>query len=277
MRQNARLVQQKYIINVVGELRKVGCNVISVSKEIMIIEGMSLDYIRECMGRVDGYELMVIREVRRYDKMVYIDPCNYFFMRDDKISCMSDVKIPLKFLDMFFRDSVSDEYVYSVCKQYIGFLGNGEETPIKLMLDILECRRDVGVLRENCNSLGVMKSGLDGQAQGRTLHIPLDIFCGICGTENVLRSRCVKCYNKYDTREVDEVYMKYIYDISRKEIHGESMCNRCNKVKERRIRKYCNCGGEYHKKGYKNRLSEIHVRTKRMEEYLDHFLSYFIE
>lgn len=254
-----RLLQQKYIIHLVGRLREHDYDVISVGMDmIMVNTGKSNEesadlFFQHLSGKIStflGYEMMRTRMVRKFQKLAFVDPNSYFFVENGKYLCFSRFRVPVLFLENYFEnDKIDHDLVYGMVLQI-------PVDSARVILDMMSLRLDTQSLRSNCYKLLRLNEFEDK----RVNDIVLDIVCPRCKTQNVLRIKCIKCYMEYPREAVLDVAISHLRYLIWLELVGDSYCNRCNGVNGRRLCDYCKCGGMFQKKRYwgeVNKLKEI--------------------
>lgn len=247
---------QKYILTLISHFKKNQYNVISSTKELIILSTDKKDYsgcmdflqyVRNTVSQIPGYELLNLSVLRVFEKLAFIDPMNYYAIQDGKLVTFSSIYLPPEFLQLYFSENdIKNENVYD-------FVRNLDFESVKMLLKVLSYKRDVHGLASNCYKL-LGGSKFD---EKETFDIGLSVFCRNCGSDNILRERCLKCYNEFEKDLVSDECLKYLKYCWKMQISGDKYCNRCGYYCDRRLKEFCKCGGKFTKKCYIKQIEQL--------------------
>ncbi|TBU03206.1 catalytic subunit A of DNA polymerase epsilon [Hamiltosporidium tvaerminnensis] len=309
-RQNLKILQQKYIIELVGKLKSMGVHIISVNKEIITISTGKLELSdaenyfgflqnsiskirndKTCISTGFSFDGLTFRLLRIHKSMIYINPQCYFFLstQNEIYSNCKRLKIPLSFLKMvLIEEKIENNYFYSSIMNKK--IKNSEFIKsIKICLKIASYLKDISELKSNSfKMLRISEFEYKNNLNRKLKYLMFDILCKKCNTDNILRIHlqtedniffdniCTKCYSDFDTDEIERVCMEYVYYKTDEYLCGETFCLRCHKYNERRLKEFCVCGDVFITKDYKKEFNVIkdYVKTKKMSDFIDHFMKY---
>ncbi|KAF7684002.1 DNA polymerase epsilon catalytic subunit A [Astathelohania contejeani] len=279
-----KLLQKKFLMTLINKIRSIGCTIISVNKQILLLfignkQKFTFEYIQCIINK--EFQFLKLREIRKYKKLIYVNPMNYFFMREDEqILSFSSFSIPLDYLEKYFEGKVENNYFYSMvdCVDNMTML---------YMLKMEELRRegkDITSLRSNCCKLMGVNEFSDKADVDKLRWDSIEIICEKCESENILRismgevfNACIKCYAPYSIESMEYVCMTYVNKLTKLELICEGYCEKCGTIKERRLADYCGCGGRYKPIYYRDKVLAVLnvVNTEVMKEYVDMMLLYY--
>lgn len=288
LREIIESTHQRYLIELLSKLKEFQCKIVASSKNMIFVdtekstaEGCEafLKYLKKRISSVPGYELINFKTIRTFEKLVFVDHRNYFFVEksskcengnipDIIVSGFSNYKIPSDFLKQYFLDpEINNEIVYKLTK----ILDIGS---IRMILKILSYRRDVHGLASNCYKLMKRSEFVDLPV---TTDFNLNVFCKKCGFENFFGKTCIKCYSNIDKDLIEAAAIEYLQYSWEMQIFGDKYCNKCNSCADRRLCNYCKCGGKYVMKDYSSDIKKLQtfVSSKKFDNEVDKFKKYF--
>nr|AGE96126.1 DNA polymerase epsilon [Encephalitozoon cuniculi] len=250
------MLQKRYVMHLAKRLRDEGYDVVCMAGDVILIntgktsEKAALDFFHHICKRgseLCGYELMKMKLIRKFQKLAFISPSSYFFVDSEEYFCFSESNVPTAFLRAYFGDCpVDPEFVY-------GLITRIPLESSRIILRLLSLRQDAQTLMSNCYRL----LHLSEFEEEKGTEMQLDIGCPSCGMENVLRSRCIKCYKPYPKDAVLEVCMAHAKHLLWLELSRDLYCVRCGRVNETKLSDFCKCGGAFKKRGYMKELEEL--------------------
>lgn len=268
LRQYIISIHDKYITNLVKDLKSKQVKVISVSKNMVFVDSGQktydecidyFKYIKEIVSQISGCEMLKLKPLKIMEKVAFIDSSLYFYVFEKEILSVTDAyNIPLEFFEMYFSDKMIDnEFVYSQVQKMT-------VESMKLMLRFLSYKRDIHGLASNCYKL--MKTNEFEEENGyRPL---LSVFCSYCKFENIIRKRCINCLKTIDKRVIELECINYLRYCYKQHFNGDRRCNRCDSYEVRKLKEYCSCGGKYVLKDFTEEINDLKafVDTKRFNE-----------
>jgi len=276
LREAIEITHQKYLVNLMSKLKQGQYTIISASKELVTIgtekkhiEGCNqfVEFIKKGISEIPGYELLNFKAIKVFEKLGFVDPCNYFYVDKNEIYGFSESKIPMDFLKLYFSElPIANDSVYDCVKKM-------DFKAVKMLLKLLSFKRDVHSLASNCYKL-IRSSEF---AECKKHEFNLTVFCQACGLENILRKKCLKCYSEISNEIVERECLRYLHYCWRMEIYGDRYCEKCGYFEERRLKEYCKCGGKFTKKDYLSEIRQLKnfVNTKVFDQQVKKILNYF--
>ncbi|WEL39693.1 DNA polymerase type-B epsilon [Encephalitozoon hellem] len=250
------MLQKRYMMNLAKRLRDERYDVICVAGDMILIntgktsEKSALEFFQHiCKKGLElcGYEMMKMKLRRKFERLAFVSPSTYFFLYGQEYFCFSEKNVPIVFLKAYFDDGqVDSEFVYNLVTRI----------PLessRMVMRLLSFRQDAQALVSNCYRL----LHLSEFEEKERAEVDLDIVCPSCGMENVLRSRCVKCYNPYPKNAVLDVCMARAKHLLWLELAGDSYCSRCERINETRLSEFCRCGGAFRRARHWDELERI--------------------
>ncbi|WUR04096.1 DNA polymerase epsilon catalytic subunit [Vairimorpha necatrix] len=249
------LLHQRYIFNLISFFNDLKMNIIYVSANIFCIETEKdtsesaekiFEYCKKIISKKKGYRNLVFRKSRHFDKLLFIDPNNFFYMKNQDQFCTSDLKVPAEFIRKYFtEDNFTGEYIYNLVTSV-------DREVADLILISLRFKPEMYNVISNCKKL--LK--IDEYSKNEE-NIEMLIICRKCNLENVMRSRCIKCMYRFVREEVYEVVEKYFRHYLNLELSDELFCEKCGRINERKLTEYCECGGIFKKRSYVREIEKI--------------------
>jgi len=237
------VLEQSYMATLISKLDEIQCDVIAACGSLLIVntekqdaEGckMYIDYINGKLSAFPGFELMKIRAIRIYRKLILVNNHTYYYKEDDDVRCFSEVLLPRKCLDLYFdnEELCNDQIYESVATMEAG--------SVKMLLEILSYRMNVCGLASNCYRLaGIKNFESESKYEPRCF-----LFCRLCGHENRAGKRCLKCFSLIDRESIGSSCLEYLYELTKCQLAAVRCCVHCKSVAERKLREYCRCGGK---------------------------------
>ncbi|EJW05242.1 hypothetical protein EDEG_00707 [Edhazardia aedis USNM 41457] len=266
-----KLLNKKYLFVIYNKLISLGCKIVCFNKETVIIYTEKntykscmdyLTFIKSMLNRMKGLELVSFSINRVYRKLVFIDFHNYFFdLYSEKnpklILANSQTNVFKRFLDEFFDGKIENKYFYDLIikKKSQNIKG------IKMMINIVETKRNVNELRTSCYKM----LGINTYEEDDIEELKFELFCSSCNTENLVLikendiSRCIKCFATYSEDILQSAISKY---ISKLLSNTEEQCLKCKLIKKKKLGHVCICGGEFNSSKIESlihKLSKINV------------------
>lgn len=276
VREILNVLQQKYLIGLAAKIKELQCRIISMSRELMIIDTGKKDaegcelyiaYIRAKVSAMPGYELLKLRLVRRFERLALVDPANYFYVENGALACFSPISIPKLFLDIYFSDAdITNEQVY-------GIVSRIELASAKMLLRLLSYKRDTHGLASNCYKL-LRVSEFDDEKEHQ---LNLTVFCRHCGLENLIRKKCLKCYAEIDKASLEAECTAYLRHLWALQIGGDRYCSVCRACEEKKLKEYCRCGGKFEMRDYREEIAGLKafVNTRKFDDAVEEVYEYF--
>ncbi|KAI4291287.1 DNA polymerase epsilon subunit 1 [Pancytospora philotis] len=276
LRELINILQQKYLINLVHQLKEMQCKVVSASKELITIDTGRTDaegcaayfgYIQKKVAQLAGYELLSLQVVRRFERLGFVSPDCYFCIDDGEVLSFASVEMPRSFFGLYFSDAaITNEQVY-------GLVTGMSHEQARLMLRLLSYKRDVHGLAANCYKL--LRLSEFGQEKSHQLN--LTIFCPHCGAEALIRKRCVRCYADLENACIEEECGRYLNYLWRMQARGDRHCSVCKAAAELKLRDYCRCGGKIVANDHRDEMLALKqfVDTKKFDESVDAVIEFF--
>jgi len=268
---------QRYNICLISGLKECSIKVVTASKNLIIIdtEKSTLDgcnlfiaYLKKKVASISGYELLNLRPVKIFEKLGLVDQANYVCLENNgEIGGLSECNFPLQFLKSYFSDAdIKNEEMYGLVKSV-------DKKTLNAMLRLLSYQRDTCGLASNCYRL--MRCSEFEEIENSEFN--LNVFCRRCGFENFLRRRCLKCYDPIGKAVMEETAMEYLKYCWRMRIFGDRYCGKCGSSEERRLKEYCNCGGRFSRKMYKDDILKLQkfIVSKSFDLEVEKFNSFF--
>ncbi|KAL0266116.1 UNVERIFIED_CONTAM: hypothetical protein PYX00_011832 [Menopon gallinae] len=245
------LLKTRYLIGLVGVLRKLKIDVVAVNKDMICLKlekKWMLGYLEGKIRESEGYSMVRLSVVRMYKKLIYVSPVEWFFVEDREL----DVCDPLKHsgsngaegagsctledggackstgegsgprVMCFSQAKVPSDFLkmyfsgQKISPNYFYSMAIRKSVPcdsIVLMLKIMGLREDCSVLRANCfKLLKLSEFGATSRVLAR------DVICRRCGLDNVFRvgmlNMCYKCFRRLSTTEIEETLMEIVREMS---------------------------------------------------------------
>lgn len=246
----------KYLVNLISKLKEEKYDIVSVSKELIILGTDKKiydaciqfgEYVKKKISYMAGYELLNFRTLRIFEKIGFIDPYNYYFTDSEGISMFAQISLPKEFLSIYFsEDEIKNETIYDISKSL-------SKQEIKILLKLLSYKRDVHGLAFNCYKL--MKSSEFDENPSNLIN--LTIFCKKCGSENFIGKKCLKCYSEFNNVSIEQECIAYLLYCWKMQISGDKYCTKCGFYGEKRLKEYCRRGGKFASKDYLPEISRL--------------------
>lgn len=256
LREVCCMLQRRYMMHLAKRLTDKGYDVVSVAGDVVMVStgktgpeaaGEFFEHVCKRAREFCGYEMMKMRLGRRFARLALVSPSSYFFAEGGKYFCFSDHGVPTAFLRAYFDDGDIDaELVYGVVTRI-------PVESARVVLSLLSLRPGTEAVRANCYKL----LRLSEFEEDKSVEVSLDVVCPLCGTEGVLRARCTRCYKAYPRRVVLEACMDHARRLLRLELAGDSYCDRCGGINEKRLSDFCKCGGAFRRTGHRKELDVL--------------------
>lgn len=256
LRDVVSLIHQRFVFNIVGNLKKLGIKIIFVSRNIFCIETdkdtaegceMFFEYLQEKIASHEGYEFLCLRKLRVFEKLLLFDPSNYFYLKNEEVFSFSSVKFPSCYLKRYFSDDLKDShFIYDL-------VSHCEDSVFTVVVGSLRFLKGTEDIVSNCYKL--FKKNEFSQTQ--EMFIEMLIVCKECDNENVLRDRCIKCGVYYTREEKNDIHINYFTYYLALELSNDSFCDKCNRINERVLYDVCRCGGNFKRVSYRETLNHL--------------------
>ncbi|KAF9765064.1 DNA polymerase epsilon catalytic subunit A [Nosema granulosis] len=256
IRDVVNLIHQRFIFNMVANFKKLGIKIVFVSRNIFCIETdkdtldgckMFFEYLQDKIATYEGYELLCLRKLRIFEKLLLFSPTNYFYLKNDEAFCFSRVKLPSCYLKKYFSEDLnSPHFIYDIvthCKEDVF-------DTIIASLKFVKSTEDVV---SNCYKL-VKRNEF---VQNQETFLEMIIYCKKCGNENILRDRCIKCGEVYSREDKNDILVQYFSYYLGLELSYDSFCDKCKKINERVLYEICKCGGNFRRMSHKETLVNL--------------------
>ncbi|ORD95086.1 DNA polymerase [Enterospora canceri] len=277
LRETVEILHQQYLVNLSQKLKEKQIETFCLTKEILFVNTNKINqeqtnkfiaFLCKEINQIEGYEMANIEVVRVFDKIGFVSPELYVYERSGiHYLSVEGYTLPESILSMYFSSKQIDNYsIYDIITSM-----NAESA--KLLLRILSYKRDTHGLVSNCYKL--LKISEFNQA--KPIQLNLSIFCQKCDSECYLREHCTKCLSKFDRNLVEEECLKYLEYCWYQQVEGDKYCTRCDKIEERRLKEYCNCGGKFEFKNYMDEMIRLNsfVRTKNFNKKFEEIVGFF--
>ncbi|EOB12107.1 DNA polymerase epsilon catalytic subunit A [Nosema bombycis CQ1] len=247
------LIHQRFILNLVAKLTKLGIKIVFVSRNIFCIEtdkedlkGCTdfFDYLQEKITTYEGYEFLCLRKLHFFEKLLLFNPANYFYVKNSEIFGFSNTQVPSSFLNKLFNDEIKNtHFIYDLVTRC-------DEKASEVILNSLNLLKGFEHVISDCYRL-LKRNEFE---QSNKIFSEMLIYCRECKNENIMRERCIKCGVHCTREEINETVEKYFSFYLNLEQSDDSFCDKCNRINERVLYDVCKCGGTYKKTSYKQIL-----------------------
>lgn len=276
LRETIETTHQQFLVGLISKLKENQYSIVSATKELIIIdtgkntvEGCSkyIEHLKRKVAEIEGYEMLNFKALKVFEKLAFVDFNNFFFIEEGELLGFSEVKVPMEFLKMLFSETeITNEQFFTLVREV------SIET-MKMMLRLLSYKRDIHGLASNCYKLKKCSEF----EKADSFDINLSIFCKKCGFENLMRKHCVKCYNFFTKDAIESECISYLKYCWKMNVQGDSFCNKCGGIEERKLKEYCCCGGRYERKDYNKEVLMLKkfVSTKKFDLEIEKYENFF--
>ncbi|KAI5148676.1 DNA polymerase epsilon subunit 1 [Enteropsectra breve] len=277
MKEIFEILQKQYLSKLISHLKELQVTIVSSSLELLIVatgkndsEGCAryLEYLKNKIAHLRGYELLSVHPLRTFEKLVFVDSLNYWCKNGNEIFSFADQALPQAFLSTIFSvEEISNDMVYDMVRLC------GPEH-IKIALKMISFRREIYGVAGNCYKLLRISGFQDKPAD---IKLTLKIFCEKCGFENIVGRKCLKCHSVMAKGRIEKAAEVYLGLMKLERAKNCKSCSICKQSSEKKLKEHCKCGGRLvcRSNGAEVLSLKAFVNTPRFDEAVEEYLSYF--